>query len=125
MLGIIPGAGGTQRLPRLIGLGLARHLIYTGRAVSAEEALQIGIADEVHPSDQVLEAALTAAALYATGPTSALGFAKHAINEGVGRTLDEGLAIETSTFRQVFATVDASEGVAAFLEKRDSDFFGS
>jgi len=123
-LGIFPGAGGTQRLPRLIGLGPARRLIYTGRHVDAEEAKAVGIADEVHPAEEVLEAALAAAARYATGPTTALGLAKQAINEGVGRPMDEALGIESAAFRQVFATSDAAEGVAAFLEKRDPDFSG-
>ena len=125
VLGIFPGAGGTQRLPRLIGLGRARNLIYTGRAVGADEALTLGLADEVHPADQVLEAAMTAAARYAAGPTSALGLAKQAINDGIGRPLDEGLGIETDLFRQVFATADSGEGVTAFLEKRDPEFSGT
>ena len=124
-LGIFPGAGGTQRLPRLIGLGPARHLIYTGRAVGAEAALELGMADEIHPPEHVLEAAMTAAALYAAGPTRALGLAKQAINDGVGRPLDEGLAIEAARFHHVFDTGDAAEGVAAFVEKRDPDFTGS
>ncbi len=125
VLGIFPGAGGTQRLPRLIGLGAARHLIYTGRTVDADEAQRLGIADEVHPSIEVLQAAMEAAARYAAGPTSALGLAKHAINDGVGRPLDEGLEIEAVGFRQVFGTADAAEGVVAFLEKRDPSFSGS
>ena len=123
-LGIFPGAGGTQRLPRLIGLGPARRLIYTGRHVGAEEAKAVGIADEVHPAEDVLEAALAAAARYAAGPTIALGLAKQVINDGVGHPMDEALGIESAGFRQVFATADAAEGVTAFLEKRDPDFSG-
>jgi enoyl-CoA hydratase/carnithine racemase len=124
-LGIFPGAGGTQRLPRLIGLGAARDLIYSGRHVQAAEALELGIADEVHPADEVLDAAMAAAARYAAGPTTALGLAKHAINDGLGRPMDEALAVESAGFRQVFGTDDAAEGVSAFLEKRSPGFTGS
>jgi enoyl-CoA hydratase len=124
-LGIFPGAGGTQRLPRLIGLGAARDLIYSGRHVQAREAMELGIADEIHPADDVLAAAMAAAARYAAGPTTALGHAKHAINDGLGRPMDEALAVESAGFRNVFETNDAAEGVSAFLEKRDPDFTGS
>lgn len=125
VLGLFPGAGGTQRLPRLIGLGPARDLIYTGRHVTAEEAKALGIASEVHPADRVLEAALEAATRFAAGPTIALGFAKHAINDGLGMPMDEALRIESAGFRDLFATADAAEGVTAFLEKRAPDFSGS
>jgi len=125
VLGIFPGAGGTQRLPRLIGLGPARDLIYSGRPVGAEEAQELGIADEVHPSDDLLEAAMATAARYAEGPTVAIGLAKHAINDGVGQPLDAGLAIEASGFSRVFETADATEGVNAFVEKRGPSFTGS
>ncbi len=124
-LGIFPGAGGTQRLPRLIGLGPARDLIYSGRHVTADEALTLGIADEVHPADRVLESAMVAAADYAAGPTTALGLAKRAINEGLGLTLETGLQLESAAFAEVFATADAVEGVSAFLEKRSPEFSGS
>lgn len=125
VLGLFPGAGGTQRLPRLIGLGPARDLIYTGRHVTAEEAKALGIASEVHPADQVLVAALEAATRFAAGPTIALGLAKHAINDGLGMPMDEALRIESAGFRDLFATADAVEGVTAFLEKRTPDFSGS
>lgn len=125
VLGLFPGAGGTQRLPRLIGLGAARDLIYSGRHVLAEEAQTLGLADEVHPADDVLDAAMTAAAGYAAGPTTALGLAKQAINDGVGSPMNEGLGMEAAGFSQVFGTQDAAEGVSAFLEKRDPDFTGS
>ena len=124
-LGIFPGAGGTQRLPRLIGLGPARDLIYSGRHVTAGEALTLGIADEVHPADRVLESAMVAAADYAAGPTTALGLAKRAINEGMGLALVTGLQLESAAFAEVFATADAAEGVSAFLEKRSPEFSGS
>lgn len=124
-LGIFPGAGGTQRLPRLVGPGPARNLIYSGRHVGAEEAKALGIADEVHPPDDVLDAAIAAANRYAAGPTTALGLAKHAINDGLGMPMDEALALESASFRRAFQTSDAAEGVTAFLEKRDPRFTGS
>lgn len=123
-LGIFPGAGGTQRLPRLIGLGPARDLIYGGRHVAADEALELGIADEVHPADGLLAAAVAAAADYASGPTVALGLAKRAINAGLGTPLETGLEGEFAAFSGVFDTSDAAEGVAAFLEKRSPQFGG-
>lgn len=124
-LGIFPGAGGTQRLPRLVGLGAARDLIYSGRHVGAEEAKELGIADEIHPADDVLDAAIAAANRYAAGPTTALGLAKHVINDGLGTPMDEALALESASFRRAFHTADAAEGVTAFLEKRNPRFTGS
>lgn len=123
-LGIFPGAGGTQRLPRLIGLARARDLIYSGRHVEAEEAVSLGIADAVHPTEEVFERALAMARSYATGPTAAIGLAKHAINEGFGLPMGAALALESEQFRAVFATEDAAEGLAAFLEKREAGFQG-
>lgn len=124
LLGIFPGAGGTQRLPRLIGLGPARELIYSGRQVGADEALALGIADEMHPTATVLDAALEAARRYASGPTVALGIAKRVMNDGLGMPLAEALRLETEGFEAAFASDDAREGVTAFLEKRAPDFRG-
>lgn len=124
-LGIIPGAGGTQRLPRLIGLARARDLNYSGRMVEADEALAIGLADRVIPADALLDEALAAAAMWATGPTRALGIAKRVMNDGLGLPIADALALEADGFAEVFATDDAVEGVAAFLEKREADFSGS
>jgi len=123
-LGIIPGAGGTQRLPRLIGIARAKELIYSGRMVGATEALQIGIAARVEEPDAVLDAAIADAAELAGGPTVALAAAKKAINEGTLVPMDDGLAIESTGFDQTFGTSDAREGVAAFIEKRDPTFEG-
>lgn len=124
-LGIIPGAGGTQRLPRLIGLGRARDLNYSGRMVEADEALAIGLADRVFPADALLDEALQAATKLATGPTRALGIAKRVMNAGFGLSLADALALEADGFAEVFATEDAAEGVDAFLEKRQPRFEGS
>jgi enoyl-CoA hydratase/carnithine racemase len=124
LLGIFPGAGGTQRLPRLIGLGPARDLVYSGRQVGADEALALGLADAVHPADELLDATMESAARLAAGPTVAIGIAKRAINEGLGMPLAEGLALETEGFEAAFATEDAREGVSAFLEKRSPEFRG-
>ena len=123
-LGIFPGAGGTQRLPRLVGLAKARDLIYTGRHLRAEEALAIGLADRVVPTGDLAAAALEAAASLAKGATMAIGAAKRAINMGLGRPIEEGLAAEAEGFAGCLITEDAGEGLAAFLEKRESRFAG-
>lgn len=121
-LGIIPGAGGTQRLPRLVGVARAKELIYTGRMVDAAEARSIGIATKVEPADSLLEVAMADAAELASGPTVALAAAKKAITEG--GSMDDGLAMETAGFNEAFGTADAREGVAAFVEKRSPKFEG-
>jgi enoyl-CoA hydratase/carnithine racemase len=123
-LGIYPGAGGTQRLPRLIGIAKARDLIYTGRHVRSAEALSIGLADRVVPTDQLAEVAMEAARELAKGPTVAIGAAKRAINGGYGRSLKKGLQLEAEGFLQCLGTEDAREGLAAFLEKREAAFMG-
>jgi len=123
-LGIIPGAGGTQRLSRLVGYQRAKDIVFRGRFVDAIEALEIGLADEVHASDELLEKALAAAQEWATGPTLALAAAKRAINQGWGRPLEEGMGIESAAFGDAFDTEDAREGVKAFIEKRDAKFVG-
>jgi len=123
-LGIFPGAGGTQRLPRLVGLARARELIYSGRQLTADEALEIGLVDEVHQDDEVLEAALARATEYAAGPTTAIGHAKRAINQGYDMSIADGLALEAELFSEVFATEDAAAGIDAFLGRRQPDFTG-
>lgn len=124
LLGIFPGAGGTQRLPRLIGLAAARDLIYSGRHLDAEEALALGIGEAIHPADEVLDAAMDLAARYASGATVAIGLAKRAINQGLGLPLEQGLGLESELFAKAFETSDAAEGVTAFLEKREAQFNG-
>ncbi|MGH2733183.1 MAG: enoyl-CoA hydratase/isomerase family protein [Actinomycetota bacterium] len=116
LLGIIPGAGGTQRLPRLVGVGAAKDLIYTGRLVGAEEALGLGLVDAVHASGEVNEAATSAARAFARGPLLALGAAKAAIDGGLGTDLQSGLAAEQRAFAGLFATRDWKIGARSFLE---------
>ena len=123
-LGVIPGAGGTQRLPRLVGLGRAREMIFTGRHVGAEEALAIGLADRVVPADRVYPTALEEAARWAAGPTLALGAAKAALNAAVELDRASGLRVEHDVFVRLFGTHDQREGMRAFLEKREPRFEG-
>ena len=116
LLGIIPGGGGTQRLARLVGPSRAKDLILSGRQVAADEALRIGLADRVVPAAEVLEAALAWGAELAKGAVVAQGLAKAAIDEGLSRSLADGLGLEQDLFADVFSTEDARTGVASFLE---------
>jgi enoyl-CoA hydratase/carnithine racemase len=125
LLGLIPGAGGTQRLQRVIGFQKTKDLVYSGRQVGAEEAHAIGYADKVAASDEVLELAMHDAAEWATKATVAIAVAKQALADGRGVPLEEGLATEREGFRATFATDDAVEGVSAFVEKRPAEFKGS
>ena len=120
-LGIIPGSGGTQRLPRLVGLAKARDLIYSGRQVPAEEALEIGVVDRVAPADEVYRVALDQARTFATGPSLAFAAAKRAL-AAADRPLEEGLRVEREAFVALFATRDQEEGMRAFLDKREPRF---
>jgi enoyl-CoA hydratase/carnithine racemase len=117
LLGIIPGAGGTQRLPRLVGPSKAKDLIYTGRFVDADEALQIGLVDVVVPAADVYPTALAMAAKFANGPTLALAAAKAAIDGGLDGDLATGLRLEAHLFASLFATDDRRIGMQSFLEK--------
>jgi enoyl-CoA hydratase/carnithine racemase len=116
LLGVLPGGGGTQRLPRLIGPSRAKELIFTGRQVRAEEALAMGLVNRVVAPDDVLEAALTWAAELAAGAVVAQGLAKAAVDGGLETTLAEGLAMEQQAFVAVAATEDAARGLASFRE---------
>lgn len=124
LLGLIPGAGGTQRLQRVIGFQTAKDLVFTGRQVGAEEALAIGYADRVLPTGEVLDAALADAADWASKATVAIAEAKKALADGHGLSLDEALAVEQEGFQKSFASDDAVEGVNAFIEKRNAQFKG-
>ncbi len=115
-LGLIPGAGGTQRLPRLVGPARAKDIVFTGRMVGAEEALAIGLVDRVVPSADVYRTALELAARLATGPAYALRAAKEAIDRGLEVDLDTGLELERVQFAALFATEDRTTGMTSFLE---------
>jgi enoyl-CoA hydratase/carnithine racemase len=116
LLGIIPGAGGTQRLPRLIGPARAKDIVYTGRFVAAQEAVAIGLADRVVPDSGVYEAAVELAGQFATGPALALRAAKQAIDDGLEAGLGAGLEIEQLHFAGLFATEDQRTGMRSFIE---------
>jgi enoyl-CoA hydratase/carnithine racemase len=123
-LGLIPGAGGTQRLARLIGPAKAKDLVFSGRMVDAEEALRIGLADRVVPAADVYETALELVRPYTNGPVLALRAAKLAIDGGLGMALASGLAWESQLFAGLFATDDRLEGTMAFVQKRKPKFTG-
>jgi len=115
-LGVIPGGGGTQRLARLIGPARAKDMIYSGRHVRADEALAIGLVDEVVPPDDVYAAARRRAERYVNGPALALRAAKAAVDRGLEVGLDAGLALERQLFAELFATEDRAIGMASFVE---------
>jgi enoyl-CoA hydratase/carnithine racemase len=116
LLGVIPGGGGTQRLARLVGPAKAKDMILTGRQVGAEEALRIGLVDEVVAPDALHDRAYALAAELAQGAVVAQGLAKRAIDRGLQGSLAAGVELEQELFAQVFATEDARIGVASFLE---------
>jgi enoyl-CoA hydratase/carnithine racemase len=116
LLGIIPGAGGTQRLPRLIGPAKAKDLVFSGRMVNADEALRIGLVDRVVPDADVYSAAVDMVQRYATGPALALRAAKQAIDAGLGVDLATGLELERVQFAALFGTEDQRAGMRSFLE---------
>jgi enoyl-CoA hydratase len=121
-LGIIPGFGGTQRLPRLIGAGLAKELIYTGEMIGAEEAMRLGIVNKVLEPDKLMEASLATARIILSRGSSAIQNAKHSIQDGLDSNLDKGLHIEKESFSELFRGNEAREGLSAFLEKRKPQF---
>jgi enoyl-CoA hydratase/carnithine racemase len=116
LLGIIPGAGGTQRLSRLVGPAKAKDLIFTGRFIGADEAQAIGLVDQVVPAADVYDTACGWAANFANGPAYALRAAKEAVDRGLEVDIDTGLALERQLFAALFATDDRSIGMTSFIE---------
>ena len=121
-LGIIPGSGGTQRLPRLVGPSKAKQLIFTGEIIDAKTALEIGLVDKLVPHDSLMEEAKKMAKMIAGKPRVALALAKYAINRGLDADLQTALGYEIECFAQCFATQDQKEGMRAFLEKRKPNY---
>ena len=117
LLGLIPGAGGTQRLSRLVGPSRAKDLIFTGRHVKADEALRIGLVDRVVPDDEVYAQAHAWAAQLAKGPALALRAAKESVDVGLETDIDSGLAVERNWFAGLFATEDRETGMRSFVEE--------
>ena len=120
-LGITPGFGGTQRLARLVGAGVAKQLIYSARNIKADEALRIGLVNAVYSAEELMPAAEKLAETIAKNAPIAVRAAKKAINEGLEVPMDEAMAIEEKLFGSCFETADQKEGMGAFLEKRRHD----
>ncbi len=122
LLGLIPGMGGTQRLARLVGQGIARELVYGGEQITAQRAYEIGLVNHVFPADQLMDETRKFALKLAARPSHALKMAKLAINYGYDLSLDNGLMLETQCFAQCWGDPDLEEGVGAFIEKRKANF---
>ena len=123
-LGIIPGYGGTQRLPRLVGKGMAQQLVLTGEIISAQEALRIGLVNEVVPAAELIPRAEAIAAKIIANAPLAIQYAMEAVNHGLDMTLADGLFLEATLFAVCCSTEDKNEGTRAFLEKRAAQFKG-
>jgi len=121
-LGLLPGNGGSQRLPRLIGRGPALELLLTGRAVTPDEALGLGLVGGLFADDDAFAAHVQK---LAAGPPVALAAIKRCVHEGAEQTLDEGLALERALIEELFRSQDATEGLTAFVEKRAPEFVGA
>ena len=123
-LGIIPGFSGTHRLPKLIGQGYAKEMIYTGKVIRADEALRIGLVNAIYEPEELMDKALEMAAMMLKNAPVAIRLAKQSINEGYDLDADGAIALENKLFGQCFATKDQKEGMDAFLNKRKADFIG-
>jgi enoyl-CoA hydratase len=123
-LGIIPGGGGTQRLPRLVGQGMAMRLIYTGELIDAARALEVGLVDEVVPQGELKDHTMELAGVIAAKSPASLQAAKESIRAAWQMPLDAGMRFEKAWFGLLFSTEDMEEGVSAFLEKRKPEFRG-
>lgn len=124
-LGIIPGFSGTYRLPKLIGQGYAKEMIYTGKVIRADEALRIGLVNATYEPDELMPAALEMAQKMLANAPIAIGLAKQSINEGYDLDADAAIALENDLFGRCFATTDQKEGMDAFLNKRKATFTNS
>lgn len=123
-LGIIPGFGGTQRLPRLVGRNMAKYLIMTGEIIPAQQALEIGLVQKVLPADELLPEARRLAELILTKAPIAVRMAKHAVNYGCNMDLQSAIQYEAESYTTTFASADRLEGMSAFVEKRPAVFQG-
>lgn len=123
-LAIIPGAGGTQRLPRLVGPTSAKELVFTGKRVGGEEALRLGLVNHVTPEGQALNKALELAQQMLPKGPLALRFAKYAMDRGMELDIEAGLAVESGCYREILQSEDRVEGLRAFSEKREPRFVG-
>jgi len=123
-LGVIPGAGGMQMLPRLVPIGIAKRLLFTGDRISAREALSIGLVDEVVDHGKALEAATALAARINANAPQAVANAKRCVNRGLNMALSEALRLDSFLFGSLFESSDVKEGVSAFIEKREPHFTG-
>ena len=123
-LGIIPGFSGTYRLPKLIGQGYAKEMIYTGKVIRADEALRIGLVNAVYEPEELMGKAMEMAAMMLKNASIAIRLAKQSINEGYDLNADDAIALENKLFGQCFATKDQKEGMDAFLNKRAAAFTG-
>ena len=123
-LGIIPGFSGTYRLPKLVGQGYAKEMIYTGKVIRADEALRIGLVNAIYEPEELMDKALEMAAMMLKNAPVAIRLAKQSINEGYDLDADGAIALENKLFGKCFATADQKEGMDAFLNKRKADFIG-
>ncbi len=121
-LGITPGFSGTQRLPRIVGVGKAKELIYTADIINAQEALRIGLVNQVVEPEELMDTAMAMAEKIASKAVVAVKYSKEAINKGLQTDIDSAIAIEANLFGLCFATEDQKEGMGAFLEKRAPQF---
>lgn len=123
-LGVIPGFGGTQRLPRLVGSGIAKQLLYAGDIIGAEEAYRIGLVNAVIPALDLMDEVMNLARKISWRGQKAVRFCKAAVNEGMQTDIDRALTLEADLFGLCFATADQKEGMRAFVEKRKANFIG-
>ncbi len=123
-LGIIPGFSGTYRLPKLIGQGYAKEMIYTGKVIRADEALRIGLVNAVYEPEELMDKAMEMAGMMLKNAPVAISLAKQSINEGYDLDADGAIALENKLFGKCFATADQKEGMDAFLNKRKAAFKG-